>query len=81
MAKKQVRFDIKKHILVPKHTKLSQKDKKELLSKLKITIKELPKISIKDAAIQDLKPEIGDVIKIGSELANSVGHKSSLGKL
>jgi len=61
---KKSKLDITKHILVPKHSKLSQKDKKQLLEKLNITIKELPKISIKDAAIQGLSPEVGDVIKI-----------------
>jgi len=63
MAKK-LQFDVKSHVLVPKHSKLSQKDKKELFTRLNITIKELPKISVKDAAIKELGVEPGDVIKI-----------------
>ena len=61
MAKKKTTFDVKTHILVPKHVKLSQKDKKELFERLNITIKELPKISVKDPVIQDMGVEVGDV--------------------
>lgn len=52
------------HFLVPKHLKLSENEKKELLEKLNISIKELPKIYNTDAAIQDLKAEAEDIIKI-----------------
>lgn len=61
MAKK---FDVSKHYLVPKHTKLSDKEKKDILEKYNITLLNLPKIMIKDAAIANLKPKEGDVIKI-----------------
>lgn len=54
----------KRHELVPKHTKLSEKEKKELLDKYKITIKELPVIHITDHGIEGLKVVDGDVIKI-----------------
>jgi DNA-directed RNA polymerase subunit H len=64
MAKKKTTFDVKSHILVPKHTKLSQKDTKDLFERLKITVKELPKISMKDPAIQNLEVKPGDVIKV-----------------
>ncbi len=65
MAKnKKVSFDVRTHVLVPKHAKLTQKDKNDLLKKLNITIKELPKISAKDPIIQPLNVTVGDVIKI-----------------
>ncbi|MEM2138792.1 MAG: DNA-directed RNA polymerase subunit H [Candidatus Woesearchaeota archaeon] len=57
-------FDISQHFLVPKHTKLNEKEKTELLEKYKITTKELPKISIKDPSIRHLDPEVDDIIKI-----------------
>jgi len=61
MAKK---FQVKSNSLVPKHTKLSEKDKKELLDKYKITEKGLPKILINDPALEDLSVIENDVIKI-----------------
>ncbi len=61
MAKK---LDIKNHILVPKHSKISEKEKKALLEKYDITIRELPKISYKDPALKGLDAKPGDVIKI-----------------
>ena len=57
-------MDINGHILVSKHKKLSKKEKDELFKKYNITLKELPKIVKKDAAIVDLKAEVGDVIMI-----------------
>ena len=62
--KKKSTFNVATHELVPKHSKLSQKDTKELFERLNITIKELPKISVKDPAIQSLDPKSGDIIKI-----------------
>jgi len=58
------KFDVAKHSLVPKHVKMADKETKELLDKFKISSRELPKISIKDPAIQSLNPKAGDVIKI-----------------
>ncbi|MBI2147394.1 DNA-directed RNA polymerase subunit H [Candidatus Woesearchaeota archaeon] len=52
------------HILVPLHSKLGEKDKKELLKKYHITIRELPKIFATDAAISSLDVKQGDIIKI-----------------
>lgn len=64
MVKKKIKFNVNTHFLVPKHIKISNKEKKELFDRLNITIKELPKISVDDPAISDLKVEISDVIKI-----------------
>jgi DNA-directed RNA polymerase subunit H (RpoH/RPB5) len=57
-------IDISKHVLVPKHAKLSDKEKKELLEKYNSSVRELPKILKKDPAISHLDVTHGDVIKI-----------------
>lgn len=62
MVKKK--YDIRKHILVPEHTKLSEKEKKDLLEKYRISLRELPKIRRDDSAIAHLSAKEGDVIKI-----------------
>lgn len=56
--------DINKHSFVPKHVKLEEKEKEELLKKYNVSAKQLPRISKKDAAIKDLQLKAGDVIKI-----------------
>ena len=54
----------KAHILVPEHSKISEKEKHELLEQYRITDKELPRILKADAAIAHLDVKPGDVIKI-----------------
>jgi DNA-directed RNA polymerase subunit H len=61
MAKK---FDVTKHILVPKHSKLSERELKELMEKYNLSLKELPKILISDPAIEELSMKEGDVVKV-----------------
>ena len=63
MAKKKI-IEIKKHILRPVHTKLSESDKKKILAYYHVTEKELPKIYKDDAALMRLNLKEGDVIKI-----------------
>ena len=63
-ARKQASYNVAQHSLVSKHTKLGQKDKKTLLDKYNIYVKDLPKILIDDPAIAGLGVEEGDVIKI-----------------
>lgn len=58
------KFKVADHILVPEHTVLNDKEKRALLDKYHITIKELPKIIIKDTALDGLKVKLGDVVKI-----------------
>lgn len=58
------KFKPENHILVPKHSKLGEKETKTLLEKYKITKKELPRILKKDAVLNDLNVKPGDVIKI-----------------
>jgi len=65
MAKsKKSKFKVDKHVLTPKHTKASEKEKQALLEKYNVTPKELPKIMVTDASIKALEPKPGDVIKI-----------------
>ncbi|MBS3132261.1 DNA-directed RNA polymerase subunit H [Candidatus Woesearchaeota archaeon] len=58
------KFSLDKHSLIPKHSKLSEKEKKELFEKYSISEKELPKMSKNDAAIQGLGAAPGDIIRI-----------------
>lgn len=58
------KYDISKHILVPKHTKLNEADVKKLLEKYNVNLKQLPRIIKNDPAIQHLDVKVGDVIRI-----------------
>ncbi|MBI2565245.1 DNA-directed RNA polymerase subunit H [Candidatus Woesearchaeota archaeon] len=58
------KIDITQHVLVPKHSKVSEKEKKELLQKYSLTLKELPKILSNDTALKSLDVQEGDVVKI-----------------
>jgi len=51
------------HVLQPKHTKLTEKEVKELLERLNIALAQLPKISKKDPALPE-GCETGDAVKI-----------------
>ena len=62
MAKKK--FKVDKHFLTPKHIKLSEKEKAQLLQKYNISTKELPRILKHDAAIANLSVSNRDIIKI-----------------
>ena len=65
MAKKATpEYDVTKHVLVPKHSKVSEKETAALFEQYTITPKELPKILANDPAIQHLDVKEGDVIKI-----------------
>ena len=61
---KKQKFKVDKHTLTPKHLKLGEREKAQLLEKYHVTSKELPKIIKTDAAIKELEPKPGDVIKI-----------------
>jgi DNA-directed RNA polymerase subunit H len=76
MAKKRKtrpseKLDVSNHILVPKHEKCSEVEKKALLKKYSVTISDLPKISIFDAAIVDMNLNTGDVVKITRDSATA----------
>lgn len=63
--KEKTEINIKNHSFVPKFIKLSEKEKEKILSDYNISSRQLPRILIKDSAIQDLEElKEGDVIKI-----------------
>ena len=51
------------HVLQPKHVKLSPSEITKLLDEFNIALAQLPKISVKDAAVPE-GCEKGDVVKI-----------------
>ncbi len=51
------------HILQPKHTKLSEKESKEILEKFNVSKSQIPKILSSDPGLFE-GCEIGDIIKI-----------------
>ena len=53
-----------KHVLVPQHIKLSEEQKQEVLKKYNISLKQLPKISVTDAALKDMDVKINDLLLI-----------------
>lgn len=57
-------YDVTKHALVPKHSKLSEKEKKDLFEKYVADLRDLPRIYKDDPAIQGLDAKEGDIIKI-----------------
>lgn len=57
-------INVQDHIFVPKHEKLSENEKKEILTKYNVSVKQFPKIGLKDAAIKHLEVKIGDIVKI-----------------
>ena len=58
------KLEVDKHQLVPKHILLTEREKEELLQKFGISLRQLPRISLEDAAIKEMNPKIGDVVKI-----------------
>jgi DNA-directed RNA polymerase subunit H len=57
----------KKHILVPKHSLVSEKEKQKVFDTYNVSTSGLPRILLEDAAIVDLKAKAGDLIKIERE--------------
>ncbi len=51
-------------MLVPAHSKLSEKEKKELFEKYSIELPNLPRIFKNDPAIQHLDIKEGDIVKV-----------------
>ena len=62
--KMKKKFKIDKHILIPKHVKLGEKEKEKLLEQYNVSLKELPRILKTDPAIASLNAKPGDIIKI-----------------
>jgi DNA-directed RNA polymerase subunit H len=57
-------YDILKHELVPEHSIMDEKEKKELFEKLKITSVNLPKVIANDPVVKAMEAKEGDVLKI-----------------
>jgi DNA-directed RNA polymerase subunit H len=57
-------FDIRKHIFVPEHIKLTEEEEKAVLEEFNVSKDEIPKILASDPAIQHLEIEYGNIIKI-----------------
>jgi DNA-directed RNA polymerase subunit H len=55
---------IKNHILIPNHTKLTNKEVDDVVKKYNVSTRQFPNISKKDPAVDSLDVEPGDVIKI-----------------
>ncbi|MBI2005590.1 MAG: DNA-directed RNA polymerase subunit H [Candidatus Aenigmarchaeota archaeon] len=60
-------MDITKNDLVPKHVLLTDNEKRELMNKYKIVLRQLPRIFVNDPVIQNLGGQIGDIVKIVRE--------------
>jgi DNA-directed RNA polymerase subunit H len=58
------KIDILKHVLVPKHRILSEKEKLQVLEQYNINIVQLPSIKEKDPVLKEINAKIGDVIEI-----------------
>lgn len=55
---------IERHVYMPKHIKMSEEEAEEILKKLNITKKQLPRILKEDPAISNMEIKKGDIIKI-----------------
>jgi len=73
MATKEEVSKPQQHILVPKHEKLSEKEKKELLEKHSISFEQLPRIFANDPAVRGMNIKTGDVVKITRQ-SMTAGH-------
>ncbi len=62
--KKKSKFNVDKHTLTPKHVKVSDREKKQILELYHATLKDFPKIYRPDPAIVNLDVKAGDIIKI-----------------
>ncbi|MGM5485163.1 MAG: DNA-directed RNA polymerase subunit H [Nanobdellota archaeon] len=58
------KFDVKKHVLVPEHKKLTDKQKKEVLKSYGVTVNQLPKILSSDPALANIDVKQGDVVMV-----------------
>lgn len=60
----EVRFNVLNHQNVPLHEVLSSEEAKEVLARYKVTPEQLPKIRAVDPAVQVVKAQPGDIIRI-----------------
>ena len=58
------KLSVANHVLVPKHSKVSEREKAELQKKYSITPESLPRILRKDPALLEIDVATGDIVKI-----------------
>jgi len=59
-----VEFDVRKHVLVPKHEILSAEQAKVVLDQFKVTPHQLPLIKNSDPVVKAIGAKPGDILKI-----------------
>lgn len=59
-----VEFDVRKHVLVPKHEVLSPEEARQVLEKFKVTPHQLPLIKASDPAARAIGAKPGDIVRI-----------------
>jgi len=57
-------INVQGHVFVPKHVLLNEKEVQELLTRYNISPQQMPTISAKDPALDELNARVGDIIKI-----------------
>ena len=57
-------FDVRDHVLVPKHEVLSQEKASEVLEKFRITPHQIPLIKVSDPAAKAIGAKVGNILKI-----------------
>ncbi len=65
------RIDVRKHLLVPKHEKLSEKEKEEVLKEFNSRAEDFPRILKRDAALLGINVKFGDIIRITRKSATA----------
>jgi|TARA_Y100000034_G_C6662767_1_gene290650 DNA-directed RNA polymerase subunit H len=59
------------HVLVPKHSLLTDAQKEAFLASHNLTFKEVPKILVDDPALATLQAKAGDIVKIERKSATA----------
>jgi DNA-directed RNA polymerase subunit H len=60
----QKEFDVRQHVLVPKHEILSKEEAREVLERYKVAPYQLPLIKSTDPAVKTIGAKPGDILKI-----------------
>jgi len=57
-------FDVRGHVLVPKHDVLTQDEAREVLERFRVAPHQLPLINASDPVIKAIGAKAGDIIRI-----------------
>jgi DNA-directed RNA polymerase subunit H len=57
-------FDVREHVLVPKHEVLTQEQARKVLEKYKVSPHQLPAIKATDPVVKAIGANVGDILKI-----------------